>query len=95
MHHFWNDLADCAPKSPDGQVGGTERILEVQPVCLEHGPFEQGLGDFKTNEVMVAVRGVAVFGNLDQFETEFDLDMRLGILCISNRVSILGAQFGK
>jgi hypothetical protein len=51
------------------------KILELEAVSVLEGPLEQGLGDFKADEVMIGIRGVQLAGYLHHVERELNLYM--------------------
>src|SRR5437667_10067910 len=76
--HLRNEFADTTAIAPDSQVHIPEYILELQVISLEEGAFQQRPRDLESDEVVIAVGGVPVLGNLHHVKPAFRANVRLG-----------------
>src|SRR5262249_2285770 len=59
----------------------------------KHCPLQHLLGNFKTDEIMVTIRGVAVLGYLYHVKSELNPNVCLRTLLVGHRFPVLSAQF--
>src|SRR6266576_1944680 len=73
--HLRNEFADTTAIAPDSQIHIPEYILELQVIRLE--------------EVVIAVGGVPVLGNLHHVKPEFRANVRFGIVRVGDLLAVL------
>src|ERR1700724_242901 len=91
--HFRNNLADGTAERANLHVLIGNNLAKRHAVGLLKRPFDQRLRDLKTDEVMIAVRGIVVLRYLRDIEAKFRADVRLGIVIISDFIPMLAAKF--
>src|SRR2546429_5903283 len=72
---FRNQLADIAAVRIENLVFAHEHILQLQAVGLPKGLLENRAGNLESNEVVVAVRGVAFPRDFKNVKTKFGFHM--------------------
>src|SRR5437588_9778052 len=87
--HLRNEFADTTAIAPDSQVHIPEYILELQVISLEEGAFQQRPRDLESDEVVIAVGGVPVLGNLHHVKPEFRANVRFGIVRVGDLLPVL------
>src|SRR3974390_3321136 len=87
--HFRNHTADRPPKSPYRQIFIRNHRIERNAVGILEGTFQHRLRNLEADEVVIAIRSVAVLGDLRHIEAKLCADMRLWIIGIRDRLSVL------
>src|SRR5205814_10047580 len=93
--HLGNNPADASAIASDSEIDVAKNIFEFQIVGFEECAFEQRPGNFKAYEVMIVIGGVTVLRDLHHIEPELSLNVRLGIVGVSDVRPELPRQLGK
>src|SRR5437879_3167733 len=75
--------------SPVCQVRVYSAILDLLVIRLEEGAFQQRPRDLESDEVVIAVGGVPVLGNLHHVKPEFRANVRFGIVRVGDLLAVL------
>src|SRR5436853_2733661 len=91
---FWNELADIAAVRIENLVFAHEHIFQLQAVGLPKGLLENRAGNLESNEVVVAVRGVAFSRDFKNVKTTFGFHMCQPAVLKRNAVAVFLPQTG-
>lgn len=86
---------DGAAEGVDGEVWVGQDVSEREAVGALEGAFKERPGDFKADEVVIGVRGEAVFGDLGDVEAKFGADVRFGAVFVGDSGAVFLAEFGE
>src|SRR5579872_2944 len=86
--HLGNNRTDGTAEGSNRHVVIAKDVVQLQAVSLNEGTVKYWSRNFESDEVMEAIRGVAVFCNLHHVETEFSANVGLVIVGISDLVAI-------
>src|SRR5439155_2600241 len=86
------DQADRTPKSSDTYVDRIQNIIQIQAIRFIERPFQHWFGNLKSNQVMIAIGGITVLGDLCDVKTELNPDVGFGIILVGHFFSIPGSQ---
>ena len=87
-----NQFADVAAIRAKRALFVEQHFLQLQAVGFAERLIENRTGNFKTNEVMVAVRSVAFLGDLQNVEAKLGLHVSQPAVFIRNAVTVFFAQ---
>ena len=89
-----NELAHIAAVGIENFFFADKHGPEFEAIGLPERLIKNAARHFKTDEIVIAVRGVALPRNLENVEAEFRLDMGEPGVFVSNAVAIFLAQPG-
>ena len=84
----WNQSADVVAIGIDGFIEIAEQGIEFDAVGFLEGALEKRLGNLETDEIVVGVGGVALFGDFEDIEAKFGFQMSGGILRVGHHVAV-------
>ena len=93
--HLRNNFADGTAEGSNGHIFIRNHLFQRNAVGILEGSLQDWLGDLESDEVVIAVGGVAIFGHLHHVETEFGANVSFGIVLVRNLVAVFCAQIGK
>ena len=78
----------------DSQIHTTKNARHLDRVCSCERSFQNRLGNFKTDEVVISFGRVVSLGCLVHIEAKLHLRVRGGLILIGNDRSVFPCQFG-
>ncbi len=92
--HLGNDSTDTAPVGPDREIVIGKDGFQIQRVRFLECPFEQFTRNLKPDIVVVGIRRVMPFRNLQNVESKLRFQVRRAIIVIGHLVAILALKLG-
>ena len=92
-------VGDAGQKRADGELVGAQDgmmvadgVLKIEPVDLEEGALEQGVGNGEADMAEIVKGSQAVMGYLVDVEGELGTDMSVGALLVGDGVAVASGE---
>src|ERR1700730_1968132 len=89
-----NKAADVSPIGADHLIFVAKDFFQIQTIGLAEGLLQKWSGDLKTDEVVIAIRRIALLSDFENVKAKFCLDVRERVIFIGNEVAVLFSQLG-
>src|SRR5208337_640319 len=92
LSHLWNHAADGIAIGTDSEIFMCQDLFQLQAIDDGECALEKWLGNLESDEIVILLRRITVFGDLHHVEAELRFEMGGMVFCIPDGLSILGAQ---